>query len=116
MTDDQKMNDKTGDPPATANMESLRAIIAEELGKLFSSGKADVVDHANNRKELAEGVVKDDVSIADEVRGELERLRGQETEANWKKQIESEVERVAKLAERSPLEVSKLTNWLWGEK
>lgn len=116
MSDETNPTTETN-PPASDD-KSLEEKIADVLGKLLSSGKADVVEHEKNKAAIAKGAAKEgqdtSLSIAEEVKQELQRLRDAENAEQWKKGIQSEVERLKGLAEKSPIQVSKWTKFLWG--
>lgn len=117
MSDEQKTEQTTSD---NLTIDEVRKEISTVLSKLFESGKADITEHEKNRADVAKNAAKEGetttISVAEEIRTELERLKSSENEKNWKSGIESEVQRLAGLAEKSPVELGKLTKFLWGDK
>lgn len=97
-------------------IETVRSVIADELGKLFASGRADVKDAAEKPAgDPAPGRDRSDVTAA--VRAEVAKLREAEAAEAEKKSLAERIkdleERLAKAAENPPEEFRRITEWMW---
>lgn len=95
-------------------IETVRTVIADELGKLFDSGKADVAE-GKPGGDPAPGRDRSDVGA--EVRREVAKLRDAEQKEQEQRSLADRVkeleEKLAKAAENPPEEFRKITEWMW---
>lgn len=100
--------------PKPGLIETVRSVIADELGKLFDSGKADVTE-GKPGGDPARG--RDRSDVAADVKREVEKLRADEAEQAKKVSLEqriAELEKQLKSAfENPPEEFRWITEKMW---
>lgn len=111
MADDQEQ-EQGQQGGGALTLEGVRQVIAESLGNLFDSGKADVVDKGSQA-----GAAPADISS--QVRTEVEKIRAADVaDAKAGDRIASIEAALAELkgrAEKAPTEFRKITKFLWGD-
>lgn len=96
-------------------IDTVRKVIGEELGKLFSSGKAEVTDDDNKEKPRRSTPTSNEPKgIGDLVRDEVARIReGEERDKKFKEHDDA-IEHLKRATEKPPSNTRKVTRAFWG--